>query len=99
MKAIGIIPARFDSTRFPGKPLAQILGKRLLQRTFENAKRAKSLSEILIATDDQRIFDHAASFGAKVEMTSKDCLTGTDRIQEFLEKNPTTADIVVNIQG
>lgn len=101
MKAIGLIPARFASTRFPGKPLAQILGQSLLERTYKNALKAKKLEEILIATDDQRIFDHAKNFGAKVVMTSPNCETGTDRIHEALEKEGKElfADIVVNIQG
>lgn len=97
---IGVIPARFESTRFPGKPLVPILGKSLIQRTFENAKKA-NFSEIVIATDDQRIFDHARSFGAPVFMTSKNCTCGTERIAEFLQNNPhyQEADAIVNIQG
>lgn len=101
MKAIGIIPARYESSRFPGKPLALISGKSLLQRTYENAKQVKKLKQLIIATDDDRIFDHAKSFGAPVVMTSKDCPTGTDRIQEVIrdDKAFEGVDIVVNIQG
>ena len=101
MKAIGIIPARYASTRFPGKPLALINGKSLIQRTYENAKLIKELSAVVIATDDERIFNHVKGFGAEVVMTSIDCPTGTDRIQEVLHKELQYSDVdfVVNIQG
>lgn len=101
MKVIAIIPARYASSRFPGKPLALIAGKSLLQRTFENASKAKALEKIIIATDDIRIYDHALSFGAQAVMTSLDCPTGTDRVQEALQKEKSLfeTDIVVNIQG
>lgn len=98
---IGIIPARYGSTRFPGKPLISILGKSLLQRTYENARRASSLSQVVVATDDQRIFDHVRSFGGQVVMTSADCATGTDRLAEALSYNPQwmKAAAIINIQG
>jgi 3-deoxy-manno-octulosonate cytidylyltransferase (CMP-KDO synthetase) len=98
---IGIIPARYGSTRFPGKPLFYISGKTLLQRTYENAKRSSVLDDLIVATDDQRIFDHVQSFGGKVVMTSENCPTGTDRLAEVLEKYPnwTQAAAIVNIQG
>ena len=98
---IGIIPARYDSQRFPGKPLATILGKTLIQRTYENAQRCKLLKRLVVATDDQRIFDHVKEFGGEVVMTSIDCPTGSDRLVEALEQDPTLdkADIVLNIQG
>lgn len=101
MKAIGIIPARYASSRFPGKPLALISGKSLIQRTYENAQLIKELDDIVIATDDSRIYDHAKDFGADVVMTSPDCPTGTDRIHEVLnkEKRFSNVDFVVNIQG
>lgn len=101
MKAIGIIPARYASTRFPGKPLAMINGKSLIQRTYENAKLIKELNEIVIATDDERIFNHAKEFGAEVVMTSPECPTGTDRIREALKKEERfhEAEFIVNIQG
>lgn len=101
MKAIGIIPARYASTRFPGKPLALINGKSLIQRTYENAKQIKELDALVIATDDERIYEHAKEFGADVAMTSINCPTGTDRIQEVLkaDSNLSKAEIVVNIQG
>ena len=76
---VGIIPARFASTRLPGKPLIHILGKSLIQRTYENAKKFSSLSEIIIATDNQDIFDHAKSFGADVVTTDSNCLNRTER--------------------
>jgi len=100
-KTLGIIPARYASTRFPGKPLAQILGKSLIQRTYENAKRSKILDQIIIATDDQRIFDHVKHFGAHAVMTSPTCLTGTDRLAEVIRQDPefSDVDIIVNIQG
>lgn len=101
MRIIGIIPARFGSTRFPGKMLAKILGVSLIQRTYENAKKCKTLQEVWIATDDPRIFEHAKSFGGQVVMTSPDCPTGTDRLAEALHKNDrmSQADIIVNVQG
>ena len=98
-KIVGVIPARWQSSRFPGKPLADILGKSLIQRTYENASRSKSLDALVIATDDQRIFDHAQSFGAEIFMTSPACPAGTDRVWEVIEKHFPEAEIVVNIQG
>jgi 3-deoxy-manno-octulosonate cytidylyltransferase (CMP-KDO synthetase) len=101
MRAVGVIPARFASTRFPGKPLALIFGKTLIQRTYENAMRCKDLEEVVVATDDPRILEHVLSFGGKAVMTSQDCLTGTDRLQEVVENYPQYADyeIIVNVQG
>ncbi|MGK5593873.1 MAG: 3-deoxy-manno-octulosonate cytidylyltransferase [Parachlamydiaceae bacterium] len=100
MKAIGIIPARYGSSRFPGKPLVQIAGKTLIQRTYENAKKINELETLVIATDDARIFQHAKDFGAEVVMTSPECATGTDRLYEVIsEYQDWNADIIVNIQG
>lgn len=101
LKTLGIIPARFGSTRFPGKPLIPILGKSLVQHTFENSKRFSELQELIIATDDLRIAEHAASFGANVAMTSPKCLTGTDRLAEVVRSNPKLSeyDLILNIQG
>jgi 3-deoxy-manno-octulosonate cytidylyltransferase (CMP-KDO synthetase) len=101
VKILGIIPARFASTRFPGKPLVSILGKTLLQRTFENASQIKILDKLLIATDDERIFEHAKQFGGHPVMTSVSCPTGTDRLAEILQKHPEflNAHAIVNIQG
>lgn len=97
---IGIIPARYGSTRFPGKPLVQILGKTLLQRTYENALRCTCLNQVVVATDDERIYDHVKSFGGNVVMTSSDCETGTDRIAEVVRNYPhLKSKIVINIQG
>ncbi len=100
-RIIGMIPARYQSSRFPGKPLVVIAGKTLLQHTYENAKQSGCFDELVIATDDTRIFNHAQEFGARVVMTSVDHLTGTDRLTEALNKCPDLLDgsIVVNIQG
>lgn len=98
LKSVGIIPARFHSTRFPGKPLALILGTSLLQRTYEKAKASSLLDEVIVATDDSRIFDHVIGFGGKAVMTSENCLNGTVRVAEAA-KQLAGYDIVVNIQG
>jgi 3-deoxy-manno-octulosonate cytidylyltransferase (CMP-KDO synthetase) len=100
-KVIGIIPARYASTRFPGKPLISILGKTLLQRTYENAQRSALIEELIVATDDRRIFDHVHQFGGKAVMTSIDCPNGTDRLAEVLNHRPeyTKAKAIINIQG
>jgi 3-deoxy-manno-octulosonate cytidylyltransferase (CMP-KDO synthetase) len=84
MKIIGIIPARYASTRYPGKPLIEINGKSMLQRVYEQAKLASKLTEVIIATDDQRIVAHAQSFGATVILTKEDHPSGTDRCFEAL---------------
>lgn len=101
VKILGIIPARFASTRLPGKLLLPILGKSLLQRTYENAIQAAILDKILIATDDPRLFDHVHQFGGHPIMTSPHCPSGTDRIAEVLQKHPEflKAKAIVNIQG
>ncbi|MFA6915814.1 MAG: 3-deoxy-manno-octulosonate cytidylyltransferase [Parachlamydiales bacterium] len=98
---LGIIPARFASQRFPGKPLAFLAGKSLLQRTYENAQNSKCFDHIVIATDDERIYEHAVGFGAEVFMTPVDCPTGTDRISTLLKNTPKLKDysLIVNIQG
>lgn len=100
-KVVGIIPARYASTRFPGKPLIPILGKSLIQRTYENALRCPALEDLIVATDDQRIFDHVQAFGGKVVMTSEDCPTGTDRLAEVLRKEASLkeVDVIMNVQG
>ncbi|MBU0951542.1 MAG: 3-deoxy-manno-octulosonate cytidylyltransferase [Elusimicrobia bacterium] len=97
MKIICVIPARYASTRFPGKPLVNIFGKPLIQRVWERAKLAKLVNKVIIATDDKRIFDKAKEFGAQVIMTSVNCKTGTDRIAQAVKK--INCDIVVNLQG
>ena len=102
MKTIGIIPARYGSTRFEAKPLADILGKSMVQRVWEQCKKSGLLDEVIIATDDQRIYDHAVSFGAQVRMTKVDHQSGTDRCAEvlsLLEKEGFSPELLVNIQG
>ena len=97
MKVIGVIPARLDSTRFPAKVLADLWGKPIIQHVYERARKAKRLDEVLIATDDEKIFDTAKKFGAEVVITSKKHLTGTDRVSEAVKK--INAEIVINIQA
>ena len=97
MKFVGIIPARYASTRFPGKPLADILGKPMIQYVYERASQV--LDTVVVATDDQRIYDAVAQFGGRVVMTSGNHKTGTDRCYEALTKLPETYDVVINIQG
>lgn len=97
MKFVGIIPARYASTRFPGKPLADILGQPMIQRVYERASHV--LDTVVVATDDQRIYDAVVQFGGRVVMTSENHKTGTDRCYEALTKLPETYDVVINIQG
>ena len=98
MKILGIIPARFGSTRFPGKPLAVIHGKPMIQWTYENSSRSKRIDELIVATDDTRIFQAVTSFGGKVVMTSGEHSTGTDRLIE-VAKNFPKETVVINVQG
>jgi len=97
MSTVGIIPARHASTRFPGKPLAEIAGKPMIQWVWERARSAKSLREVIVATDDERIARCCRAFGAPVAMTSSAHPTGTDRLAEVARE--LDDDIVVNIQG
>ncbi len=97
MKVVGVIPARYKSTRFEGKPLVNIAGKVMIQRVYEQALKAKKIDSIYVATDDERIRSKAASFGAKVIMTSSDHVSGTDRIAEAIRN--IDCDIVINVQG
>jgi 3-deoxy-manno-octulosonate cytidylyltransferase (CMP-KDO synthetase) len=99
MKILGIIPARYASTRFPGKPLVEIAGTSMIQRVYNRVQKSQSLSHIIIATDDQRIFDHAKSFGANVVLTSNQHTSGTDRCNEVLNTIEEEYDFVINIQG
>ena len=99
MKVLGIIPARYGSTRFPGKPLAKIHGITMIQRVYQRAKLATALQDVIVATDDQRIYDHVVSFGGKVMMTSDQHPSGTDRCAEVVAKSSGIYDVVVNIQG
>jgi 3-deoxy-manno-octulosonate cytidylyltransferase (CMP-KDO synthetase) len=96
MRILGIIPARFASTRFPGKPLHLIVGKPLIQHVVERCQQAKSLSEVIVATDDSRIAEVARKF-CRVEMTAEHHPSGTDRIAEVINRCP--CDAAVNIQG
>jgi 3-deoxy-manno-octulosonate cytidylyltransferase (CMP-KDO synthetase) len=96
-KILGVIPARFASSRFPGKVLAQIASKSMLQRVYERASLARYLTATIIATDDERIYDAARSFGARVVMTRADHVSGTDRVAEAASAE--NAELVVNIQG
>lgn len=97
MKFIGIIPARYASTRFPGKPLVKLGGKFMIERVYEQV--AAVLDDTCVATDDQRIFDAVKAFGGNVVMTSPDHKSGTDRIEEAVTKIEGCYDVVVNIQG
>jgi len=96
-KFLGVIPARFSSTRFPGKILAPLAGKPMLQHVYERASQARYLSSTIIATDDQHIFDVARGFGARVRMTRADHPSGTDRVAEVASVE--NAEVIVNIQG
>ena len=102
MTTIGIIPARYASTRFPGKPLAKIGEKTMIQRTLEQVAKAQSLDSFIVATDDTRIAAHVEELGYQVVMTSESCLNGTERCAEaveILKKKGQKIDIVINIQG
>jgi 3-deoxy-manno-octulosonate cytidylyltransferase (CMP-KDO synthetase) len=96
-KILGVIPARFASSRFPGKVLAQISAKSMLQHVYERASLARYLTATIIATDDERVYAAARSFGARVVMTRADHVSGTDRVAEAASAE--SAELVVNIQG
>jgi 3-deoxy-manno-octulosonate cytidylyltransferase (CMP-KDO synthetase) len=95
---VGIIPARFASSRLMGKPLAKIGDKPMIQHTYESAKKSKLLTDIIIAVDDERVYETVKEFGAQVKLTPKDLPSGSDRIA-YVAKGLTTAEIIVNIQG
>ena len=97
MNVIGVIPARYQSSRFAGKVLADILGKPMIQHVWEQAKQALLLDDLIIACDDERVAEAARGFGAKVSLTAKGHASGTDRICEVI--NPIDVKIVINIQG
>ncbi len=101
MKTVAIIPARYASKRFPGKPLAKLQGKPLLQHVYEKVKKCDKIAEIFVGTDDQRIFQTVKNFGGKAVMTAKDHQSGTDRIAEVCEKSSfcQDADLILNVQG
>lgn len=96
---LGIIPARFASTRFPGKPLIDIKGKSMVQRVYEQASKSRSLHKVVVATDDQRIYDHVTAFGGLAVITREDHPSGTDRCKEALEQLGEDYRYVINIQG
>jgi len=97
MKATAVIPARYGSTRFEGKPLAEILGKPMIQHVYEGVLKSKLIGEVIVATDDQRILDVVQSFGGKGVMTSPEHSTGTDRVAEVALR--LNSEIIVNVQG
>jgi 3-deoxy-manno-octulosonate cytidylyltransferase (CMP-KDO synthetase) len=99
VKIIGIIPARFASTRFPGKPLIDIGGKSMIQRVYEQAAKTNCLSDVYVATDDDRIHQHVQAFGGKSIMTSNKHESGTDRCSEVIGLLSVNYDVAINIQG
>ena len=101
MKVIAIIPARFDSTRFPGKPLAKLGNKYIIQHVYEQAQKSGLFTEVIVGTDDQRIFEAVDGFNGKVTLTSKKHKSGTDRVAEVCDKMACCkdADVIVNVQG
>jgi len=100
MKIIGIVPARFGSTRFPGKPLVDINGKSMIQRVYEQCLQSRRLTKVLIATDDEKILNHVNEFGGEAIITSPQHQSGTDRCSEVIEKIGLEKwDVVINIQG
>lgn len=98
MKILGIIPARYASSRFPGKPLVDIAGKSMIQRVYEQVKKCVDVAEVIVATDDSRIFDHVQAFGGVAVMTADDHQSGTDRCAEVASLHP-EYDVIINIQG
>jgi 3-deoxy-manno-octulosonate cytidylyltransferase (CMP-KDO synthetase) len=98
-KAIAIIPARYNSTRLPGKPLVNILGKPMIQHVWERAMKAGKIERVIVATDDERVYNVVKVFGGEAAMTSKSHLSGTDRIAEVVAGRSLDTDIIVNIQG
>lgn len=97
MKVIGVIPARYASSRFPGKPLADIAGRTMIEHVYRRAQQASSIHEVWVATDDRRIFDAVTAFEGRAVMTSPDHPSGTDRIAEAVRGMD--ADVIVNVQG
>ena len=99
MKVLGIIPARYDSNRFPGKPLADILGKSMIQRVYEQCKKCTTLDEVIVATDNEQILNHVQKFEGKAIMTASSHPSGTDRCNEVIQSLDEKYDIAINIQG
>jgi 3-deoxy-manno-octulosonate cytidylyltransferase (CMP-KDO synthetase) len=98
MRVLGVIPARYGSSRFPGKPLLEIRGKTMIQRVFEGAKKSKLITDLIVATDDERIVEEVNRFGGRVMLTSDQHPSGTDRCAEILSHFK-DVDVVINIQG
>jgi 3-deoxy-manno-octulosonate cytidylyltransferase (CMP-KDO synthetase) len=99
MRILGVIPARYGSSRFPGKPLIDLKGKTMIRRVYEGARKSGLLTDLVVATDDQRIVDEVEHFGGKVVMTATHHQTGTDRCAEVVDLIPESYDVVINIQG
>lgn len=98
MKFACVIPARYASTRLPGKPLADIAGKPMIQRVYEQVAKAKKPALVIVATDDQRVFDKVESFGGMALMTQPNHPTGTDRLAEVASHHQ-DVDVIINVQG
>ena len=98
MKVLGIIPARYASSRFPGKPLIDLKGKSMIQRVYEGALKSSKIALLIVATDDRRIVDEVLRFGGNVEMTKISHQSGTDRCAEVAARHP-GFDVIINIQG
>lgn len=98
MKVLGVIPARYSSSRFPGKPLIDLKGKSMIQRVYEGAKKSSKIDKVIVATDDQRIVEEVTQFGGEVILTSIEHTTGTDRCGEVAKKFA-NYDVIINIQG
>lgn len=99
LKTLVVIPARYASTRFPGKPLVDIEGVSMIMRTYRQCLKASHVSDVVVATDDQRIYDHVHANGGKAVYTSESHVSGTDRCYEAAEKSGIKADIIINVQG
>lgn len=99
MKILGVIPARYASTRFPGKPLADLLGRSMVERVFRQCSKSAHLADVVVATDHREIYDHVIGFGGKASLTSPEHPSGTDRCYETLAQQNSTYDFVVNVQG
>jgi 3-deoxy-manno-octulosonate cytidylyltransferase (CMP-KDO synthetase) len=99
IRVLGIVPARYASTRFPAKPLVDIAGKSMVEWVYSQAKKSSALSKVVVATDNQKIYDHILKFGGDACMTSEDHVSGTDRCFEALQSQREKYDYVINIQG
>lgn len=99
MRILGVIPARYASTRFPAKPLVDIAGQSMIERVYNQVKKSRSITKVIVATDHPKIFEHVKAFGGDVCMTSESHASGTDRCFEVLKKETDQFDYVINIQG